>query len=530
MDYFIDINWIALLALAVVSLLYVIIYALSKKINWTILVLISLALGIIVGLVFKSNNNTYLKWVTVIGDIYINLISALVAPVILISILSSFITLKNKDNIKSIGLKSILWLMTSALAAVIISILVGTIFRLGHGAKSVFDGIDDVSSGTVSAYSGLAKSFDEVIKNLFPSNIISDLADNNVVAIIIISLALALGYIAVAKSEGEEKLQTFKNLVLSVKKIIYKVLAFVIRLTPYAILAIISSSTSKMFANRSSIIQLLILVGLIYFVAIVHTFLVNGALVRLFGKVNPVKFFKKIIPAQLTAFTTQSSVGTLPVTIKNLKDSGVNDEVSNFTAPLGTTIGMPGCTCIWPILLVIFYINAVGISWGIGDYIILGAIALVLSVGSAGVPGIAVVSSIALFEVLNLPVAAVILLMPINTISDMVRTFDNVSTAAAASIIVARQTNNLNDALFNGETVNEETEVTKENVVLNDDIIPQEDACSFKPKQKTIDEDLIPTEDACSFKPKQKTVDEDLIPTEDACSFKPKPKREDDNK
>ena len=141
---------------------------------------------------------------------------------------------------------------------------------------------------------------------------------------------------------------------------------------------------------------------------------------------------------------------------------GVDSEVANFTAPLGATIGMPGCTSVWPVLLAIFYINAVGIEWGIGDYIVLAVLALFMSLGSAGVPGIAVVSAIGLFGILDLPVAAVILLMPINTISDMVRTLDNVSTASVSATVVARQSGLINDQVFNGNKV-EETKGENEN-------------------------------------------------------------------
>ena len=537
MDAFLEFNWISLLALSVVFLLFVLLYFLSKKIQWTFVILIALALGIGVGFLFKSADNSYLKWVNIIGDIYINLITALVAPVILVSIISSFITIKNKSIIKSIGVKSILWLLLSASIAIVLSISIGTLVNLGKGAGSIFENINTVSDGTVKAYSNLTRSFDEVIVNLFPKNIMTDIANNNVVAIIIISIALAIGYISVAKSSGEDKVVSFKNIVNATKRIVYRVLSFVIRLTPYAVLAIISVSASKIFTSGESVIQLLILLLLIYGIALLHTFIANGLLIRFFAKVNPIKFFKKIFPAQITAFTTQSSVGTLPVTIKNLEDSGVSEEVANFTAPLGTTIGMPGCTCIWPTLLAIFYVNAVGLNWGVLDYIILGVLALILSFGSAGVPGIAVVSSIALFNVIGLPVAAVILLMPINTISDMIRTVDNVSTAATASIIVAKETNELNYDIFNGKE--EFKESVEENALSNsndsnESIVSDDQACSFTPRKKEATDDSLVSEDqACSFTPRKKEVtdDDSLVSEDQACSFTPRKKEttEDDS-
>ena len=103
MDAFLNFNWISLFALTIVLLIFVFLHFLTKKINWTLVILISLTLGIGIGFLFRSEGNIYLKWVGLIGDIYIRIITALVAPVILVSIVSSFITLKNKGSMKKIA-------------------------------------------------------------------------------------------------------------------------------------------------------------------------------------------------------------------------------------------------------------------------------------------------------------------------------------------------------------------------------------------------------------------------------------------
>lgn len=456
MDILLDVNWIALFALTVVLLLFVLIKFLSEKINWTLLIVLALVLGAAVGIVFASEGNRYLVWVELIGDIYINVVTALVAPVILVSIISSFISLKNRQAVKSIGIRSVVWLLISAAAAIVLSLLAGLIFKLWD-ASSFFADISGVSDSTVSAYEGLKRSFSDVLLGLFPSNLVGDLASNNVVAIIIIAAAIAFGYMSIAHGEGEESVVTFRKLVEATKKIVFKILEFIIDLTPYAVLCLFAASAGKIFSDGQTVLQLVVLVAIIYAVSLVHAYVFNGLLVKFVAKLNPVKFFKKIFQAQATAFTTQSSIGTLPVSIDALKRKvGVSDEIANFTAPLGTTIGMPGCTCVWPVLLVMFFVNAAGLDWGAGDYLLLAVVTLVLSVGSAGVPGIAVVSSIAVFSALGLPVAAVVLLMPINTISDMVRTLNNVTAAATATVIVARKENQLDDRIFNDERIEEE--------------------------------------------------------------------------
>ena len=448
MSILLNVNWIALLALTTFLLLFLFLHELAERLNWTLVILISLVLGATVGLVFASEDNSYLVWIEMIGRIYVNAITALAAPVILISIISSFISLKN-GNLRGLGVRSVVWLMISAIAAILFSIAAGIATNIGGNAASVFADIGGVSNASISAYDALRTSFDEVIAGLFPSNIVTDIGSNNIVAIIVIAAAIALAYNAVAHEGEAEAVAPFGKLIDALRKIVYKILEYVIDLTPYAVLCLVAGSASSIFTNRAAILQLLLLVLLIYAVCLFHIYIFNGILIRAAAKLSPVRFFRKIFGAQVIAFTTQSSVGSLPTTIRCLRNGvGVDEEVANFTAPLGTTIGMPGCTCVWPILLALFYIHSQGIAWGISDYCILAVFTFVLSFGSAGVPGIAVVSALALFSALGLPIAAVILLMPINTISDMIRTATNVTAAATSSAIVARKEGRIDDSVF----------------------------------------------------------------------------------
>lgn len=215
-------------------------------------------------------------------------------------------------------------------------------------------------------------------------------------------------------------------------------------------LSLIANAISRATSAADTIIPLLLLLAVTYLLAFVHTYIFNGVLIAVFAKINPLRFFKKISGAQVTAFTTQSSVGTLPSTIRNLTEYvGVSEEVANFTAPLGTTIGMPGCAGIWPVLLAVFAINALGISYTAGDYIRLVIIALAVSSGTAGVPGTATVTATAVFTAVGLPVEVIILLSPISSIADMARTATNVTAAAVSAAIVARQTDALDLTVFN---------------------------------------------------------------------------------
>ena len=452
MDFIASIHWMPYLALAVTLIAFVVLKLLYKKLGWTPVILIALVLGAGIGILFRSEGNAWLLWVDFIGNAYVQLLKLMVIPVILLSIISGFITLSGKANAKKVGLRSVWWLMLQAAAAIVLSIAAGELTHIVAGAGSVFENLNGLDAATVSAYEGLRRPFDQVLLGLLPSNIASDIGNSNVPAIIISGVAIAAAYLAVAKKQGEEKVAAFAAFVEATRKIVFKILRVLIKLTPYAVLALIAGSASKLLSNWHNMLALLALMALIYAVCLIHTLLVGGLIVKFAAKLSPVRFFRKFFPAEVTAFTTQSSVGTLPVTVRTLKDNvGVSEEVANFTSSLGTTIGMPGCTCIWPILLVLFFVHATGIQWSAADYIQLAIVTLLLSVGSAGVPGIAVVSAIGLFGAIGLPVGAVILMQPINTISDMIRTTNNVTSAGIAATAVARENNLIDDEIFNSK-------------------------------------------------------------------------------
>ena len=432
-------QWISIMAIATTGLLFLFLNEMAKRISWTAVVLLSLVLGVLLGILFASESGEYLVWVELIGTIYINLILALAAPVILVSIITGFVSLQNGQRMKTVGLKSVFWLLVGSLVAAALALVTGLSLQIGKGAGDLFAGIAQVRESQVSAYEALARPFSEVVESLFPSNLILDIANTNIVAVILIGLMVALACIGAMRDGQGEKVKPFIDFVEALRIVLYRILEYVIDLTPFAILCLIAGSAGKMISSGETLAQLLFLLVLIYLVCLIHTYLYNGILVRAKGGISPLRFFKAMIPAQLTAFTTQSSIATIPVTTRCImKDLGVREEIAGFTVPLGTTIGMPGCTCIWPVFLVIFYVNAVGFPWELSDFIRMGLIAVVLSLGSAGVPGIGVVSAVALFTALDLPVAAVVLMLPINTITDMIRTVDNATTAATAAVLVDR--------------------------------------------------------------------------------------------
>ena len=256
MDALLSVNWIALLVLMIALLSFKALNWIAYRVNWTVVILISMVIGAVIGVVFASEGNTYLVWLNLIGQAYVKLIKALVAPVILVSVISGLISLNDKEKMKKIGTKSV--------TAIVVTLVVGAVTNIGKGAGAVFADISSVTDATLSAYQEMETSFDTILLNLVPSNIAADLAADNIVAIIIIAVAVAVAYVSISSEEGEDKVLVIKKLIEAVKKVIFNILAYVIDLTPYAVLCLTACSASQLLSDKEALVQLVLLVVMVF--------------------------------------------------------------------------------------------------------------------------------------------------------------------------------------------------------------------------------------------------------------------------
>lgn len=458
-----NIDWLSAAALAVVFVFFLIIFYLQKKdINFTFIILGSLIAGLVVGVLFSGHTS----WVTPIGKIYVSTLNAIVSPLIIVSILSSITSLGSTAQLKGIGLRSISWLLITTLLAILLSIGVGLIFGIGRNSYLSIDGID------AQTFQSKVVPFAQVLIGFFPRNIVSDIGEEKTIPMILFAVLIAVSYVVVA-NKNREKVVIFKNFVEAVKEIIFQAVDFIIGLTPYAVLALIATATGNGVGQKGIMWSLLVLLIVSFIIFALDTWVVNAVLLKAFAKLSPIKFFKKIIPAQIVAFSTQSSAGTLPLSTGILtKKIGVDPKVVNFTAPLGTTIGMPGCAGIWPVLIAIYGINGLGIKYELKDYILLIVISLFVSLGTAGVPGTATITTASVLTALGLPLELIVLSIPISAIADTGRTATNVTGAMVAATIVGRQENGINDKIFNDLETYESDENVENKIYNNDNTEP----------------------------------------------------------
>lgn len=435
-----NIDWLSAAALAVVLIFFILIYILQKKkVNFTVIILGSLVIGVAVGIIFSGHTS----WVMPIGKIYVSTLNAIVSPLIIVSILSSITSLGSTAQLKGIGLRSIFWLLMTTLLAIVLSVGLGLTFGIGRNSYLSLEGID------AQTFESKVVPFSQVLIGFFPRNIISDIADENTIPMILFAVLIAVSYVLVA-NKNREKVAIFKSFIEACKLIIFKAVDFIISLTPYAVLALIATATGNGI-SRSGIMWSLLVLLIVSFIAFaLDTWVINAVLVKAFARLNPIKFFRKILPAQIVGFSTQSSAGTLPISTGILvRQIGVDPKIANFTTPLGTTIGMPGCAGIWPVLIAIYGVHGLGINYGIKDYLLLAVISLFVSLGTAGVPGTATITTASVLSAVGLPLELIVLSIPISAIADTGRTATNITGAMVAAAIVGRQESGLNDGIFN---------------------------------------------------------------------------------
>ncbi|GHU53348.1 sodium:dicarboxylate symporter [Clostridia bacterium] len=481
-------DWRSAGALATVIVLFIVIHILRKKtkINFSLLVLGSLLAGIGVGILFSGHTD----WVTPIGKIYVSVLYALMSPLIIISVISSVTSLTSVAQLKGIGVRSVVWLLITTLLSILLAMGIGMVSGVGQQSYLSIEGVN------TGAFENRVTPFAVVLMGFIPRNIVEDIANEKVIPMILMAVLIAVSYV-VAANKNRKKVLAFKSLIEALKEVIFTAVDFIIKLTPYAVLALLVTASGNA-VGRGAIVHSLIVLLIVSFIAmIIDTFLINAVLIKTFAKLKPMSFFKKITPAQLVGFSTQSSCGTLPVTLETLTQKiGVKDKVANFTASLGTTIGMPGCAGIWPVLVAIYGIHGLGIHYTPKDYIILGITALFVSLGTAGVPNTAVITTASVLTAVGLPLELLVLTIPISSIADTGRTACNITGAIVAATIVGREEDSLDDEIFNG-TKEYQAESSAENNDGETTYLSSDDETIYLSADDAEEEPTIPVGRGC---------------------------------
>ncbi|RKI46640.1 dicarboxylate/amino acid:cation symporter [Clostridium paraputrificum] len=399
-------------------------YLNKRKVSFSVRTLIGLGLGLIFGLTLKENSLI----VEPIGKIYISLIRMVVIPLVMVSIINSISNFEDSSKLKSLGIRAMGMLLGTTAIAGIVGIIFGNIFSVGKGI--VFEGAENFVPKEIP-------SFMDVFNDMLPTNPIKSMAEGQIIPVIIFALFIAFAIIMEDK-KNKEKVVPFKAFINSFSTILMRITRIVLRLTPFGVFGLMTAVGAK--NGVSTLMPLLTFVVAIYLALAFQILIIHSLFILIFKRRSPIKFFKGIWPAQVVAFTTQSSFGTLPVTIESLENNiGVSSGTASFVASLGSTVGMNGCGGVFPAIVAIFVANVFGIELTLTHYILMILTIVVGSVGIAGVPGAATMSTTLILTTLGLPIEGMAIILGVDAIIDMARTLTNVTGAGLAAYIVDKE-------------------------------------------------------------------------------------------
>ncbi len=442
----------------VIMLIFIIgLFIMAKKhVSFPKRVFTALGLGVVYGiilhLIYGVNSKvleTTTDWFSIVGDGYVTLLQMIVMPLIFISIVSAFSKIQIGDKFAKIGSYIFMFLIGTVAIAAVVGIFYAIVF--GLDASSIDLGSAEHARGneiSSEAKQLTANTLPQQILELLPSNPFLDFTGQrttSTIAVVIFAIFVGFAYLRVARKQPDNG-SLLKRGIDAVYALIMSIVTFVLRLTPYGIIAIMASTIATSdFAAIWTLGKFMIA----SYAALLTMYVIHLIILAIMG-INPIRYVKKTLEVLIFAFTSRSSAGALPLNVQTQTQRlGVPEGIANFSASFGLSIGQNGCAGIYPAMLAIMVAPVAHVDIDIPFILTLIAVVVISSFGVAGVGGGATFASILVLSTLNLPVALAGVLISIEPIIDMGRTALNVNDSILAGTGTAHLTGNLDKEKFN---------------------------------------------------------------------------------
>ncbi len=371
----------------------------------------------------------------VIGTVFINLLKMLVVPLVTFSLLCGVCGIGDVQKLGRVGIKAFLLFLISTALAISLAILVSVNVEPGKDFNLAQTSPDNFTATEPPPLT-------QVLIGLVPDNPVAAFAEGNMLQIIFFTILFAICLLMIGERgrsliDGAEK----------INEVMMQIVNVIMSIAPYGVFALMA----KTFATQglAMIIPMIGYFGLVAAVLFCHAAGTLMILLKVLGKVSPLKFLNKIRTAQIFAFSTSSSNATIPVTLRTVEQRmGVDNSTASFIVPFGATINMDG-TAIMQGVATIFIANVYGIELGLAGYLTVIGMAVLASIGTAGVPGVGLIMLAMVFSQVGLPIEGIALIMGIDRLLDMMRTAVNVTGDAVITLIVAQSENNIAMEVFN---------------------------------------------------------------------------------
>ena len=370
--------------------------------------------------------------ILLIGKIFIASLKLLVVPLVFVSLVCGAGGLGDSSKLGRIGLKTItLYLLTTA-TAIMVAVLVANLVDPGVGIN-LAEGASFVAKESPPLV--------DVLINIFPSNPVQAMAEGNMLQIIVFAILLG---VAVARSgeQGARVIQLFTDF----NEVIMTLVTMLMKLAPYGVFCLMV----QLFAQQGIgvIGDLAVYFFTVLFVLMLHGFGTYAILLKFLGRLSPLAFYRKMRATMLFAFSTASSNATIPVTMRTVENRlGVKNSIASFTVPLGATINMDG-TAIMQGVATVFIAQAYNIDISLSGYLMVIVTATLASIGTAGVPGVGLITLAMVLQQVGLPVEGIALIIGVDRLLDMVRTAVNVTGDSTVSCLVAKSEGQFDQDMF----------------------------------------------------------------------------------
>ncbi len=399
---------------------------------------IALALAVLVALVADEETALFgtslVAVFTFFGGLFLNALKMIVVPLIVASIIMGIRNMAARENFGRVGGKTVGFYVATGLIAVVTGLVLVNVINPGGGeaAQGLTDDMPDVSELLEDVKDKDAGDLVAVIRRAVPENIFAAAVNMELLALIFFSVVF--GYFMARLKGGPS--ETLTNFWTAIHDVMIQITMWVLRFAPYGVFALVAKTL--LISDLPSLVQALVWFTVTVLLALAtHIFVTYPLLLRFVGGVRPYAYYRRIMPAQLMAFSTASSSATLPVTLRSAGRAGISERTTSFVLPLGATVNMDG-TALFECVAVIFIIQVYGGDLGMATQTLVVLLALLTSIGVAGIPQASLVAIVLILTVVGLPAEAIGLYIAVDRILDMCRTSVNVTGDLTVTALIAR--------------------------------------------------------------------------------------------
>lgn len=440
--------FLTLINIIVLVIFIVILHMMARKhISFAKRVFTALGIGIVFGvllhLIYGTHSNVITStsdWFNIVGQGYVALLQMIVMPLIFISIVAAFTKIQIGEKFAKIGSLIFIFLIGTVTIAAIVGVVYALVF--GLDASTINLGNAEQARGSEIAKQAkdlTAHTLPQQILELLPKNPFLDFTGQratSTIAVVIFASFIGFAYLRVARKQPDRG-ELLKRAIDAIYSLVMAIVTFVLRLTPYGVLAIMANTLSTSDFGAIWTLGKFLIAS---YAALITMYIIHLIILSLLG-ISPIRYVKKTLEVLIFAFTSRSSAGALPLNVQTqTRRLGVPEGIANFAATFGLSIGQNGCAGIYPAMLAIMVAPVANVEIDLQFIVTLIAVVIISSFGVAGVGGGATFASILVLSTLNLPVALAGVLISVEPLIDMGRTALNVNDSMLAGTGTAKLT------------------------------------------------------------------------------------------